>query len=61
MVIRRGVKNPVLEHPRKQGHDETAVDAGADDHRPPNPFAAGWHGGQAVHDALVPDEMDSES
>ena len=45
IVTRRGVIALVPERSRRRGEGGTGVDAGADNHRPPDPSAGGWHGG----------------
>ena len=40
---RRGVRVLVPERSRRWGEGGTGVDAGADDHQPPDPSASGWH------------------
>ena len=41
MDPRRGVRVPVHKRSRRRGEGRTGVDAGADDHQPPDPSAGG--------------------
>ena len=53
MVTDIEVGSPVPECYRMRRYEISGVDAGADDHQPPDPFAGGGHGGhEAVHRAL---------
>ena len=44
-VTRGGVGVPVPERSSRRRKRGTGVDAGADDHQPPDPSAGSWHGG----------------
>ena len=53
MVTRQGIRILVPKRSKRGGEGRRGSDGSADDHQPPDPFAGGGRGRQAVRHALL--------